>query len=62
MQQLDIAALSTKYNIPVRGDVDGDGQSDRDKPMSDAEATELVGSVGAGFTPTSQAPAQESAA
>jgi hypothetical protein len=28
-QQLDVAALCTKFNIPVRGDADGDGEAEQ---------------------------------
>lgn len=31
-QQLDVAALCTKFNIPVRGDADGDGRPERIEP------------------------------
>jgi hypothetical protein len=37
-QQLDIAALCTKYNIPVRGDGNGDGEVDE-------RASETTGDV-----------------
>lgn len=40
-QQLDVAALCTKFNIPVRGDADGDGRAERVDPEA-APALSLV--------------------